>query len=180
MTDTPSITCPQCGMTSYHPKDVEHRYCGNCHQYHDMMQPPRVISRWGEGKTRRKALIQQLTERSDDVLGKLVREECHTTKEFAALTGHSEELLTQKAREGWYFTVLWKDKLYWPTFQTPKPAANFDYVLEYLRSRGYSQWTILLFWLTTTGDKTNYEWLEEGQVGRVMREASILLEQGAK
>lgn len=34
-----SITCPQCGMTSHHPKDVEHQYCGNCHQYHDTMQP---------------------------------------------------------------------------------------------------------------------------------------------
>lgn len=42
MTNQPSITCPQCGMTSYHPMDVEHRYCGNCYQYHDMMPKPRV------------------------------------------------------------------------------------------------------------------------------------------
>lgn len=28
-----SITCPVCGMTSYHPKDVEYGYCGNCHDY---------------------------------------------------------------------------------------------------------------------------------------------------
>jgi hypothetical protein len=27
-----SYTCPKCGRTSYHPKDVEHRYCGNCHE----------------------------------------------------------------------------------------------------------------------------------------------------
>jgi hypothetical protein len=33
MADHPSITCPVCGMTSYHPKDVEHAYCGNCHEY---------------------------------------------------------------------------------------------------------------------------------------------------
>jgi len=29
----PSITCPECGMTSYHPKDIEYGYCGNCHAY---------------------------------------------------------------------------------------------------------------------------------------------------
>lgn len=28
-----SITCPRCGRTSYHPKDVEYGYCGNCHDY---------------------------------------------------------------------------------------------------------------------------------------------------
>jgi hypothetical protein len=28
-----SFTCPKCGMTSYHPKDVEHGYCGNCHDW---------------------------------------------------------------------------------------------------------------------------------------------------
>ncbi len=30
---TPSFTCPRCGRTSYHPKDIEHRYCGNCHAF---------------------------------------------------------------------------------------------------------------------------------------------------
>src|SRR4249920_912220 len=29
-----SITCPQCGMVSHHPQDIEQQYCGNCHQYH--------------------------------------------------------------------------------------------------------------------------------------------------
>jgi hypothetical protein len=29
----PSITCPVCGRTSYHPNDVEQGYCGNCHGY---------------------------------------------------------------------------------------------------------------------------------------------------
>jgi len=37
MDNPSSITCPLCGMTSYHPKDVEHRYCGNCYQFHDML-----------------------------------------------------------------------------------------------------------------------------------------------
>lgn len=37
MTDPPSITCPVCEMTSYHPKDIEYRYCGKCHQFHDLM-----------------------------------------------------------------------------------------------------------------------------------------------
>ncbi|MBA7657056.1 hypothetical protein ES703_64986 [subsurface metagenome] len=27
-----SYTCPKCGMTSYHPEDVKHEYCGNCHK----------------------------------------------------------------------------------------------------------------------------------------------------
>ena len=31
----PSITCPLCGRTSYHPQDIKHRYCGNCHMFHD-------------------------------------------------------------------------------------------------------------------------------------------------
>lgn len=31
------ITCPQCGMTSYHPEDVRHKYCGNCHEFHEDM-----------------------------------------------------------------------------------------------------------------------------------------------
>jgi len=25
-----------CGLTSYHPQDVERRYCGNCHRFHDI------------------------------------------------------------------------------------------------------------------------------------------------
>lgn len=29
----PSITCPQCGMTSCHPRDVEAGYCGKCHEF---------------------------------------------------------------------------------------------------------------------------------------------------
>lgn len=29
----PSITCPDCGMTSYHPNDIAAGYCGNCHAY---------------------------------------------------------------------------------------------------------------------------------------------------
>jgi hypothetical protein len=24
------FTCPECGMTSYHPNDIRERYCGNC------------------------------------------------------------------------------------------------------------------------------------------------------
>lgn len=41
---TESITCPQCGRTSYNPNDVRERYCGNCHQYHDTML--RNATRW--------------------------------------------------------------------------------------------------------------------------------------
>ena len=32
---TESITCPSCGKTSYNPGDIQNRYCGNCHEFHD-------------------------------------------------------------------------------------------------------------------------------------------------
>lgn len=25
--------CPRCGITSYNPNDLTHRYCGRCHQF---------------------------------------------------------------------------------------------------------------------------------------------------
>jgi hypothetical protein len=37
--EPPSITCPRCGRTSYHPKDISEKYCGACHLFHDQMQP---------------------------------------------------------------------------------------------------------------------------------------------
>lgn len=57
---TASITCPLCGMRSYHPEDVKHRYCGNCNAFHvDMNDGPvalehlrdiitRAAQRWEE------------------------------------------------------------------------------------------------------------------------------------
>jgi hypothetical protein len=30
-----SITCPVCGKTSHNTNDVQHRYCGFCHKFHD-------------------------------------------------------------------------------------------------------------------------------------------------
>jgi len=30
-----AITCHICHLTSYHPKDVENRYCGHCHVFHE-------------------------------------------------------------------------------------------------------------------------------------------------
>lgn len=29
------IRCHQCQRVSYHPKDVEERYCGACHRFHE-------------------------------------------------------------------------------------------------------------------------------------------------
>lgn len=29
------ITCLRCGRTSYHPQDVQQRYCGACRRFHD-------------------------------------------------------------------------------------------------------------------------------------------------
>lgn len=28
------IQCLDCKRKSYHPKDIEHRYCGCCHKFH--------------------------------------------------------------------------------------------------------------------------------------------------
>jgi len=30
-----AIKCLKCGMTSYNPNDVKHKYCGNCHEFHE-------------------------------------------------------------------------------------------------------------------------------------------------
>ena len=32
----PFIRCNTCGMESFHPKDIEHRYCGKCYVFHDI------------------------------------------------------------------------------------------------------------------------------------------------
>jgi hypothetical protein len=31
--DQPSITCPRCRATSYHPADIAEGYCGRCHEW---------------------------------------------------------------------------------------------------------------------------------------------------
>jgi ribosomal protein L37E len=38
-----SITCPNCHRTSYHPKDVEHRFCGVC-GFHDQLPNRSVVT----------------------------------------------------------------------------------------------------------------------------------------
>jgi hypothetical protein len=34
-TERPSYKCPACGRVSYHPKDIQERYCGACHCFED-------------------------------------------------------------------------------------------------------------------------------------------------
>lgn len=31
----PSILCLCCGLRSWHPMDIQERYCGACHAWHD-------------------------------------------------------------------------------------------------------------------------------------------------
>ena len=31
--DEMSYVCPTCGMRSFNPNDIEHKYCGHCHQF---------------------------------------------------------------------------------------------------------------------------------------------------
>jgi hypothetical protein len=35
-----SFTCPRCGLTSYHPRDIADGYCGNCHDWTSRPAPP--------------------------------------------------------------------------------------------------------------------------------------------
>lgn len=37
--DGASITCRRCGLTSHNRKDVEQRYCGRCHEFHEARPP---------------------------------------------------------------------------------------------------------------------------------------------
>lgn len=32
-----AIECFVCGMVSYHPKDIEEKFCGCCHEFHSTM-----------------------------------------------------------------------------------------------------------------------------------------------
>jgi hypothetical protein len=36
----PSITCPQCGATSYNPNDVREGYCGRCNDWTTLKETP--------------------------------------------------------------------------------------------------------------------------------------------
>jgi len=36
--EQPSITCPSCKRTSYHPEDVKNKFCPAC-GYHDQLKP---------------------------------------------------------------------------------------------------------------------------------------------
>jgi hypothetical protein len=31
-----AIKCLKCGMISYNEYDIKHKYCGHCHEYHDL------------------------------------------------------------------------------------------------------------------------------------------------
>jgi hypothetical protein len=47
--DGRAITCGECGLTSHNPHDVAHRYCGNCHVFHDDVPAPPIGSASGMG-----------------------------------------------------------------------------------------------------------------------------------
>lgn len=42
MVEEESYTCPKCGMTSYHPEDIKHKYCGNCHMTREEVMRERL------------------------------------------------------------------------------------------------------------------------------------------
>ena len=46
-----SIICPRCGLRSYHPKDIEERYCGHCHEWHaNMREAAQLYRLWEHGE----------------------------------------------------------------------------------------------------------------------------------
>lgn len=38
--ERPRFTCPRCGRGSSHPMDIEHGYCGNCHDWTGVVADP--------------------------------------------------------------------------------------------------------------------------------------------
>jgi len=40
-----AIKCLVCGMVSYNKNDIEQKYCGNCHQFHDIMMAQRELEK---------------------------------------------------------------------------------------------------------------------------------------
>ena len=40
----PSVTCPKCGYVSVNPNDIEHGYCGHCHDWTSNPDPERIVS----------------------------------------------------------------------------------------------------------------------------------------
>lgn len=41
--DGAAIQCLLCGLTSHHPTDVEQRYCGRCHRWHQSPEKSGVL-----------------------------------------------------------------------------------------------------------------------------------------
>lgn len=46
------IQCLDCGARSYHPEDIANRYCGRCHQFHEIKAAARGIAAMREGARR--------------------------------------------------------------------------------------------------------------------------------
>lgn len=39
------IKCLDCGLTSWHYKDVEEKYCGNCHEFHELKEKMKKLNK---------------------------------------------------------------------------------------------------------------------------------------
>ncbi len=58
----PSVVCPLCGTRSFHPKDVEYRYCVRCHAFHDDIDPKTGVAP-DDGEAPPNFLLVEQTER---------------------------------------------------------------------------------------------------------------------
>jgi hypothetical protein len=79
MSDPESITCPDCGLTSWHPEDVRYGWCANCEDYTSERMPLNELaeraslSAFGYGERevtpedRRRAVLHELVNSRSNV-----------------------------------------------------------------------------------------------------------------
>lgn len=94
--DGSAITCLRCGLTSHHPMDVSHRYCGQCHVFHTThdtdlrytQEPPAASDLQAENAALR-ARLESCLQRGDMEAAKMAAliEACEVFAEFVEAYG---------------------------------------------------------------------------------------------
>lgn len=68
MSESESITCPECGLTSWHPEDVRYGWCANCEDYTSERAP---LGEYGDREVtpedRRRAVLHELANSRSNV-----------------------------------------------------------------------------------------------------------------
>jgi|AntRauTorckE6833_2_1112554.scaffolds.fasta_scaffold01228_2 hypothetical protein len=135
-----------------------------------------------------KKLLDRLLAKGEKALQQIINEECWTTEEFEAITGHDEKTLFLMAEEGVFFYAEHDGIPYWPKFQivgdqktTPD---GFNVVMALLRERGHKQWGIYTFWTTSSvrwnDPTTPFDLLRQDRLQDALWDARTYWEHGAK